>query len=383
MRTCMLRSLLVHVIALAAIAVSVAAFGKATTPDPAVDRIVATAQKENQAAAHARYLAGDIGARLTGSASLARAEKWARDRLVSFGLENARLEAWGKFDPVVELGRLPTGSMRGARTVHNVVAELRGSEKPDEIVVVGAHLDSWDFAHGAADNAAGSGAVMEAARLLVVSGVKPKRTIRFVLWTGEEQGLLGSKAYVSAHAGELEKISAVLVMDAGTNPIAGLTGTRAMQAELERALSPLATLDSATPFRLAFGDGLALPDDCCTKPSQPSQATCTGGTASCAAPASGTGGCPSDHTSFLQAGVPAFLFEQSGPADYARTHHTEFDTVDALVPRAIEHSALVMAVAAHQIAELPGLLSREKLVTTSASGAGPALAPNACTPACE
>lgn len=381
MRTCWLTAL--HGATLAAIITSVAALGVATTSDPGVERIVAAARTDNQAAAHARYLAGDIGARLTGSANLTRAEKWARDRFASFGLENAHLEAWGKFDPVVELGRLPTGSMRGARTVHNVVAELRGSEKPDEIVVVGANLDSWDFAQGAADNAAGSGAVMEAARLLVAADVKPKRTIRFVLWTGEEQGLLGSKAYVSAHAEEMEKTSAVLVMDAGTNPITGLMGTRAMQADLERALAPLASLDGATPFRLAFGDGLALPDDCCSKPAQPSAATCTGGTASCAAPASGTGGCPSDHTPFLQAGVPAFLFEQSGPADYARTHHTEFDTVDALLPRAIEHSALVMAVAAYRIAELPGLLSREKLVAPSASGAGPSLAPHACTPACE
>ncbi len=381
MRTC--RCMTISAAVVAAELACVAALGTASNTDPAVDRIVAAARTDNRAASHARYLAGDIGARLTGSANLARAEKWARDRFEAFGLTGARLEAWGAFDPSVELGRKRSGSVRGARTVHNVVAELRGSERPDEFVIVGAHLDSWDFAHGAADNAAGCGAVMEAARLLVAAGVTPKRTIRFVLWTGEEQGLLGSKAYVKAHANDLPTTSAVLVMDAGTNPVSGLVGTRAMQADLERALAPIATLDRETPFRLAFSDGLALPDDCCSTPSHPSQATCTGGTASCTARAGQTGGCPSDHTPFLAAGVPAFLLEQTGPADYARTHHTEFDTVDALLPSAIEHSALVIALAAHRIAELPGLLSRDGLIASPAVGGGPALAPRACTPSCQ
>ncbi|HEU4930024.1 MAG TPA: M28 family peptidase, partial [Candidatus Krumholzibacteria bacterium] len=213
-------------------------------------------------------------------------------------------------------------------------------------------------------------------------GVKPKRTIRFVLWTGEEQGLLGSKAFAAAHAGELSQTAAVFVMDGGTNPISGLTATHAMRTDLERVFAPVAMLDAAHPFALTFTDGLALPADCCTKPAQPSMATCTGGTASCAAP-SGAGSCPSDHTPFLRAGVPAFLFEQRGTADYARAHHTEFDTVDALVPSAIEHSARVMALAAYGVAELPGLLSREKLIAIESGVGGPALAPRVCTPGCE
>ena len=87
--------------------------------------------------------------------------------------------------------------------VYNTVAEIRGTEKPDEVVILGAHLDSWDLGTGATDDGTGTAAVLEAARALQKAGVKPKRTIRFVLFTGEEQGLNGSRAYVAAHKDEL------------------------------------------------------------------------------------------------------------------------------------------------------------------------------------
>src|SRR5262245_63124468 len=90
----------------------------------------------------------------------------------------------------------------GPITVYNTVGEVRGSEKPDEIVVVGAHLDSWDLAQGTTDNGTGSCIVLETARTVARSGVRPKRTIRFCLFSGEEQGLYGSKAYVKAHKDE-------------------------------------------------------------------------------------------------------------------------------------------------------------------------------------
>ncbi len=94
------------------------------------------------------------------------------------------------------------GNFSGKPTeVYNTVAEIPGSEKPDEVVIIGAHLDSWDLGTGATDNGTGSTAVLEAARALKKSGVKPKRTIRFVLFTGEEQGLNGSKAYVAQASG--------------------------------------------------------------------------------------------------------------------------------------------------------------------------------------
>src|ERR1700756_4835370 len=95
----------------------------------------------------------------------------------------------------------------------------RGTTKPDEVVILGAHLDSWDLGTGATDNGTGSMAVLEAARALEKLGVKPKRTIRFVLFSGEEQGLNGSKAYVLAHKDELGRISGVLVHDSGTGKV--------------------------------------------------------------------------------------------------------------------------------------------------------------------
>jgi len=109
-------------------------------------------------------------------------------------------------------------------------------------VIVGAHLDSWDLGTGATDNGTGSMAVLAAARALQKLGVKPKRTIRFVLFTGEEQGLNGSKAYVKAHQNELGKISGVLVHDSGTGKVLtiGLMGNYATRETVDRALYPLA-----------------------------------------------------------------------------------------------------------------------------------------------
>src|SRR6202012_411528 len=103
--------------------------------------------------------------------------------------------------------------------VYNTVAEIRGTEKPDEYVIVGGHLDSWDLGTGATDDGTGALAVVAAARALQKLGVQPKRTIRFVMFSGEEQGLNGSRAYVKAHSAELPKISAVLVHDSGTGKV--------------------------------------------------------------------------------------------------------------------------------------------------------------------
>src|SRR5262249_25073709 len=127
-------------------------------------------------------------------------------------------------------------------TVYNTVAEIKGSEKPDEVVIIGGHLDSWDLGTGATDNGTGSAAVLAAARALVKSGVKPKRTIRFVLFTGEEQGLNGSRAYVAAHKDEMSKVSGVLVHDTGTGKVLtiGLMHNYAARETLDRVLYPLA-----------------------------------------------------------------------------------------------------------------------------------------------
>jgi hypothetical protein len=110
---------------------------------------------------------------------------------------------------------------RDTLRAYNTVAEIRGSERPNEVVILGAHLDSWDIATGGTDNGAGAIAVLEAARILKAAGVRPKRTIRFVLFTGEEQGLFGSQEYVFAHERELDRIQALLVLDNGTGRITG------------------------------------------------------------------------------------------------------------------------------------------------------------------
>jgi hypothetical protein len=106
-------------------------------------------------------------------------------------------------------------------TQWNTVGEIRGSEFPGQVVILGAHLDSWDLGTGVTDNGTGSMVVLEAARVIAQSGLKPRRTIRFILFSGEEQGLLGSRAYAAAHAAEADSIQAVLVLDNGTGMITG------------------------------------------------------------------------------------------------------------------------------------------------------------------
>jgi carboxypeptidase Q len=210
-------------------------------------------------------------------------------------------------------------------TVYNTVAEIRGTERPDEVVIIGAHLDSWDLGTGATDNGTGSMAVLEAARALQKLGVKPKRTIRFVLFTGEEQGLNGSRAYVKAHESEMNKISGVLVHDSGTGKVltVGLMSNYAVRETMDRVLYPLAK---------AKDIGLV-------EPSLRSE-----------------GG--SDHVPFDQQGVPAFWCVQDN-LDYDRTHHSQADTLDRVRWDDLTEGAQVLAVFAYNVAQLPEMLPRK------------------------
>jgi carboxypeptidase Q len=218
---------------------------------------------------------------------------------------------------------------KGPITLFNVIADIPGSERPDEYVIVGGHIDSWDGATGSTDNGTGVATTLEAARILAKAGVKPRRTIRFMLWSGEEQGLMGSAAYVKAHKDLMPKISAVLVHDGGTNYLSGIAATEAIQSDFAQVFAPVKELDSSFPFEVQKVAGL-------------------------------TGG-GSDHASFLAANVPGFFWRQAGRARYQRTHHTQFDTFDAAIPEYQKHSALVVAVGAYGIANLDHLLSREKM----------------------
>src|SRR5205814_8610084 len=137
--------------------------------------------------------------------------------------ENATL-LWRLLDAgAVEAEINIQGSFSGKPvTVYNTVAEIKGSEKSDEVVIIGGHLDSWDLGTGATDNGTGSMAVLEAARALSALHLKPKRSIRFILFTGEEEGLVGSREYVKAHQSEMDKVDAVLVHDTGTGKVTGI-----------------------------------------------------------------------------------------------------------------------------------------------------------------
>jgi carboxypeptidase Q len=210
-------------------------------------------------------------------------------------------------------------------TVYNTVAEIKGSEKPDEVVIIGGHLDSWDLGTGATDNGTGSMAVLAAARALVKSGAKPKRTIRFVLFTGEEQGLNGSKAYVAAHKEELGKISGVLVHDTGTGKVLtiGLMHNYAARETMDRVLYPLAKEKSI---------GLS-------EPSLRSE-----------------GG--SDHVPFDEAGVPASWCVQE-VAKYEKDHHSQTDTLDRVRWDDLAEGAQVLAIYAYNVAQLPEMLPRK------------------------
>jgi hypothetical protein len=206
--------------------------------------------------------------------------------------------------------------------VYNTVAELPGSEKSDEVVLIGGHIDSWDLGTGATDNGTGIMAVLEAARALKAVGVKPRRTIRFVLFSGEEEGLHGSRAYVKTHEKEMSKISGVLVHDMGTGRVKsiGLQGRYDLREIMDKVVEPF-----KEPTNL---EEVSLRN--------------MGGT---------------DHLSFLPHGVPAFAVVQD-EAEYRKTHHTESDTFDKVYADEINQGAKVLAAWAYNVAMLPECLPR-------------------------
>ena len=211
----------------------------------------------------------------------------------------------------------------GPITVHNTIGEIPGSDKPDEVVIVGAHLDSWDLGQGTTDNGTGTCAVLETARTLMRAGVKPRRTIRFCLFTGEEQGLHGSRAYVQQHKEELPKISLCLVHDTGTGKVIGLglQGRESVKPILEAELASLRDLG----FKEINLRGM--------------------------------GG--SDHQSFENAGVPGFAVQQD-MSEYNLTHHSQSDTLDKVHEADLIEGVQVLAVTAVRVANLPKLLPRDK-----------------------
>lgn len=213
------------------------------------------------------------------------------------------------------------GGRFGSRPVRsaNVVGEVPGTDLKDEVVIVAAHLDSWDLATGATDDGTGVVVALETLRALVAAGLRSRRTLRIVLFSGEEEGLLGSRAYVDAHAAVLPKLQAVLVDDGGAGRMTGFADMEvdAWDGALEAALAPAKVLGAGDVPYLRLGG--------------------------------------SDQDTFLDRGVPAFAPVQE-PLDYdTRTHHSQVDTVDHVSEEGLLQGAQVMAVAAW------GLLNGERL----------------------
>jgi len=226
---------------------------------------------------------------------------------------------------------------------YNIFAEFPGTDLADEIVMLGGHFDSWHAGTGATDNAAGSAAMLEAIRILKQSGLQPRRTIRIALWSGEEQGLLGSRGWVASNLAdpakmdlypEHSKVSAYFNLDNGTGAIRGvyMQGNEAVEPIFATWMKPLANLGMTT---------LTIRN--------------TSGT---------------DHLAFDAVCVPGFQFIQD-PMEYrTRSHHSNFDTYERLVPADMMKNAVIIATFVYHTAMRDDLLPRKPLPKAS-KGRGP------------
>ena len=227
----------------------------------------------------------------------------------------------------------------GPMKYHNILGIIRGSKYPDEYVMMGSHLDAYDIATGSTDDGQGVCVTMEAARLLAAAGAKPKRSIMFCIWTGEEYGLLGSKYFVENKTIPWNKISNYFNRDGGPLAASAITVPPAMYDDFVKACEPLFNYNPDLPFQVIKREG--------DPQSRPKSA----------------GG--SDHAYFAMNGVPAISFREMDVFGYDFNYrdiwHTEDDLYDKLIPAYMEHSAVVQAVTAYGIANLNHLLSREGL----------------------
>jgi len=196
----------------------------------------------------------------------------------------------------------------------NVVGEIRGYEKPDEIVVLGAHLDSWELGTGALDNGCNAALVVEAARAIKASGLLPRRTIRFILFSGEEEGLFGSWEYVKAHRAEMDKYRAVVIFDSGIGRVTGysLGGRHDIEPAVREILKPFVGwgVDDHT-YDASWG---------------------------------------TDHFDFLLEGVPNLVANQE-VANYLQNYHAASDTFDKVDIRELKLNTVLAAVTAWGIAD--------------------------------
>jgi len=197
------------------------------------------------------------------------------------------------------------------------VAEIKGSEHPDERVIIGGHLDSWDLGQGALDNGTGAMATLEAARTLKTLGWKPKRTITFILFTGEEEGGIGAETFLKNHAAEIPKMDAILVHDTGTGKVFSISLDNLWETAplLQEIYQPLQEVFDLQPLSTRYFGA-------------------------------------SDHVPFLNHGVPGYFCIQL-PAGYGAAHHSQTDTFDKVIPDQINEGAALLAAWAWNVSEMP------------------------------
>jgi hypothetical protein len=218
------------------------------------------------------------------------------------------------------------------KTSYNTIAEIPGTDRKDEIVMLGGHLDSWHSATGATDNAIGCAVMMEAARILKSLGAKPRRTIRVGLWSGEEEGLLGSLAYVKEHFGSFEnpkpefsKLVAYFNVDSGTGRIRGAS-----------VFGPPRDADILREVLLPFAD-LGIAGAISSKNRR------SGGT---------------DSSSFSQAGLPGIGLGQDPIEYFTDTWHTNLDTYERIIEDDVKKDAIIVAASVYQLAMRDEMLPR-------------------------
>jgi carboxypeptidase Q len=229
--------------------------------------------------------------------------------------DGLRLERTAVANPAkVRLRLTMPNNISGPGEQENVVGEIRGYEKPDEVVVLGAHLDSWELGTGALDNGCNAALVIEAARAIKASGLLPRRTIRFILFSGEEEGLLGSWAYVRAHRAEMDRYRGVVIFDSGVGRVTGysLGGRHDIEAPIREILKPFT------------GWGV----------NEPTLDAPTG----------------TDNLDFLLEGVPTLVANQE-VANYLQNYHAASDTFDKVDIRELKLNTVLAAVTAWGIAD--------------------------------
>jgi carboxypeptidase Q len=265
---------------------------------------------------------GPIGLRTTHTGSVQYTQGQAPIPAAAVSAEDAnriaRLSARGRF---VRMRMMMEGRMESDVESANVVAEIRGREKPEEVVLIGGHLDSWDVGAGASDDGVGCVVTWEALRLMKKLGLRPRRTVRVVLWTNEENGLRGAAAYAEQHAAEAANHVLALEADSGvfSPSVLGFSGSAAARAVITQVVSLLAPLEF---------------------------------------PEITSGGGGADIGPIAQAGNVPTMAYLGDAGRYFVIHHSAADTVERITPEEVSRAAAAIATVAYAVAEMPDRLPR-------------------------